>query len=37
VASQAIGNAVVGVVSFAIVEAIPGIIDRRRAGRRSRR
>jgi rod shape-determining protein MreD len=37
VASQAIGNAVVGVVSFAIVEAIPGILDRRRAGRRSRR
>lgn len=37
VASQAIGNAVVGVMSFTIVEAIPGILERRRAGRRPRR
>jgi rod shape-determining protein MreD len=36
VASQAVGNAVVGMVAFAIIEALPGIIERRRAGRRSR-
>ena len=36
VASQAVGNAVVGMIAFAIVEALPGIIERRRAGRRSR-
>jgi len=36
VASQAIGNAVVGVVAFAIVDAFPGFLERRRAGRRPR-
>jgi len=36
VASQAIGNAVVGVVAFAIVDALPGFLERRRAGRRPR-
>jgi rod shape-determining protein MreD len=36
VASQAVGNAVVGVVAFAILEALPGVVERRRAGRRPR-
>jgi rod shape-determining protein MreD len=36
VASQAIGNAVVGVVAFAIMDAFPGFMERRRAGRRPR-
>jgi rod shape-determining protein MreD len=36
VASQAVGNALVGVVGFAIVESLPGFIERRRAGRRPR-
>jgi hypothetical protein len=36
VASQAVGNAVVGMVAFAIMEALPGVIERRRAGRRPR-
>ena len=36
VASQAVGNAVVGMIAFAILEALPGMIERRRAGRRSR-
>jgi hypothetical protein len=36
VASQAVGNAVVGVVAFAIIEAVPGVMERRRAGRRPR-
>jgi rod shape-determining protein MreD len=35
VASQALGNAVVGIVSFAIIEALPGIMERRRVRRRS--
>jgi rod shape-determining protein MreD len=36
VASQAVGNAIVGVIGFAIIESLPGIIERRRAGRRPR-
>lgn len=36
VASQAIGNAVVGLVGFTIMEALPGFLERRRAGRRPR-
>jgi rod shape-determining protein MreD len=36
VASQALGNAVVGLVAFAIMEAFPGFVERRRAGRRPR-
>lgn len=36
VASQAVGNAIVGMIAFTIVEALPGVIERRRAGRRPR-
>ena len=36
VLSQAIGNAVVGIVAFAIVESLPGVIERRRFRRSSR-
>jgi len=36
VASQAIGNAVVGMIAFAVIEALPGMLERRRAGRRPR-
>ena len=36
VASQALGNAIVGIVGFGIVESLPGILERRRAGRRPR-
>jgi rod shape-determining protein MreD len=36
VASQALGNAVVGLIAFAIIESLPGIVERRR-GRRVRR
>jgi rod shape-determining protein MreD len=34
--SQAIGNAVVGIVAFAIVESLPGALERRRFKRSSR-
>lgn len=34
VASQALGNAVVGIVAFTIVEALPGVMERRRMRRR---
>lgn len=33
---QVLGNALVGMVAFAIVEAMPGALERRRAGRRVR-
>jgi rod shape-determining protein MreD len=33
VAGQAAGNAVVGVVSFQLVEMLPGAVERRRAGK----
>jgi rod shape-determining protein MreD len=36
VVGQALGNAVVGIVAFAIIEALPGIIERRRLTRRAR-
>jgi rod shape-determining protein MreD len=36
VASQALGNAIVGMIAFAIVESFPGVMERRRAGRRPR-
>jgi rod shape-determining protein MreD len=36
VGSQALGNAVIGMIAFALTEAIPGVIERRRAGRRPR-
>jgi rod shape-determining protein MreD len=36
IATQALGNAVVGMIAFAIIEAVPGIVERRRVGRRSR-
>ena len=32
--TQALGNAVVGMIVFSIVEAFPGVMERRRAGRR---
>jgi rod shape-determining protein MreD len=34
IATQALGNAVVGMIVFTIVEAFPGVMERRRAGRR---
>jgi hypothetical protein len=33
VAGQALGNAVVGVVAFQLVELLPGAVERRRAAR----
>ena len=36
IATQALGNAVVGMIAFTIIEALPGVIERRRIGRRSR-
>lgn len=33
---QVLGNALVGMIAFAIIEATPGMIERRRAGRRVR-
>lgn len=36
IGTQALGNAVVGMIAFTITEAVPGIVERRRAGRRSR-
>lgn len=36
IGTQALGNAVVGMVAFAIIEALPGVMERRRIGRRSR-
>ena len=35
--SQAAGNAVVGMIAFTIIEAFPGVIERRKLSRRSRR
>ena len=34
--SQALGNALVGIVAFTIIESLPGLIERRRAGRARR-
>lgn len=36
IASQALGNTVVGMIAFTIIEAFPGMVERRRAGRRPR-
>jgi rod shape-determining protein MreD len=36
IVSQALGNAVVGMIAFAIIEALPGMVERRRIGRRAR-
>ena len=36
VASQAVGNAAVGVIGFTIVESLPGVIERRRTAKRRR-
>jgi rod shape-determining protein MreD len=36
IGTQALGNALVGMIAFTIVEAIPGVMERRRIGRRSR-
>jgi rod shape-determining protein MreD len=36
IASQALANALVGMVAFTVIEAVPGIVERRRMGRRSR-
>ena len=36
VLSQAIGNAVVGIVGFAVIESLPGVMERRRFRRSSR-
>ena len=34
IATQALGNALVGMIAFTIVEALPGVIERRRVRRR---
>jgi rod shape-determining protein MreD len=34
IATQALGNALVGMIAFTIIEALPGVIERRRIGRR---
>jgi rod shape-determining protein MreD len=36
VASQALGNAAVGLIAFAIIESLPGAMERRRMGRRTK-
>jgi rod shape-determining protein MreD len=36
IATQALGNALVGMIAFTIIEALPGVMERRRIGRRSR-
>ncbi len=33
---QALANAVAGMIAFAIIEALPGMVERRRMGRRAR-
>ena len=37
VIGQALGNGFVGVVTFQLIEWLPGFVDRRRAGRSLRR
>jgi rod shape-determining protein MreD len=37
VTTQALGNALVGIVAFTIIESLPGMMERRRAGRGVRR
>ena len=36
IGSQALGNAVVGMIGFTLVEALPGALERRRISRRAR-
>jgi rod shape-determining protein MreD len=36
IATQALGNALVGMIAFTVIEALPGVMERRRIGRRSR-
>ena len=36
IATQALGNALVGMIAFTIIEALPGVMERRRIGRRTR-
>jgi rod shape-determining protein MreD len=36
IATQALGNAIVGMIAFTIIEALPGVMERRRIGRRSK-
>jgi rod shape-determining protein MreD len=36
VTSQALGNAAVGLIAFAIIESLPGAVERRRMGRRTK-
>lgn len=36
IGTQALGNAIVGMIAFTIIEALPGVMERRRIGRRSR-
>lgn len=36
VLSQAVGNAVVGIIAFAVIESLPGAVERRRLSRRPR-
>jgi rod shape-determining protein MreD len=36
IGSQALGNAIVGMIAFTIIEALPGVVEHRRAGRRPR-
>lgn len=37
VLGQAVGNSIIGMVAFTIVESLPGAIERRRSGRRAKR
>lgn len=36
IASQAVGNAVVGMVVFTVIESVPGMMERRRLSRRTK-
>lgn len=36
VLAQALANAVAGMIVFAVIEAVPGVVERRRSGRRGR-
>lgn len=37
VLGQAVGNSIIGMVAFTIVESLPGAMERRRSGRRAKR
>ena len=36
IAGQALGNAVVGMIALMVIDAVPGVVERRRMARRSR-